>query len=234
MALPKIDSPVFKVVVPVLDKELTLRPYLMKEEKILLLAQQSEDLKQIITAMKQIISNCIVEGDLDVNTVPSFVIEWLMLQLRKQSVGNISKVSYRDTEDNEVYEFEINLDDVIVKVDPSHTDSVELTENLGLLMKYPSLDIVTKVDIKKSEVNFSYDVIKLCIDKVFTDDEILEFDTYSDKEQEEFLDQFSREQMESLINFFSTVPTLYYEIVYQNKNGNERRIELNSLSDFFI
>jgi hypothetical protein len=206
----------------------------MKEEKILLLAQQSEDVNQVITAMKQIVNNCIVQGNLDVDTVPSFIIEWIMLQLRKQSVGNVAKVSYRDTEDQQVYDFEINLNEVTVKVDPSHKDSIELTNNLGLLMKYPSLDTITKVDLKSDGVNFSYDVIKLCIDKVFTNDEVLEFGLYTNEEQEDFLDQFSREQMEQMINFFSTIPTLHYEIKYTNKNNNERTIELNSLSDFFI
>jgi len=233
MALPKIDSPVFHVTVPVIDVKLTMRPYLMKEEKILLLAQQSEDPEQMALAMKQVIGNCIVTGELDVENVPNFVIEYLLLQLRRQSVGNIVKVTYRDNEDDKLYDFEVDLSEVELSIDPSHTDSIELTEDLGLLMKYPSLGMLAKISLDGEEVETTYEIIRTSIDKVFTSNEVIDFDGHSQEEQEEFLDQFSKDQMEKILQFFTTMPTLKHTLNYVNENGNDRTIELSGVSDFF-
>lgn len=233
MALPKIDVPIFNITVPVLDINLKLRPYLMKEEKILLMAQQSDDQEQLVTALKQIINNCIIEGDFDVDTAPSFAIEYIMLQLRKESVGAEVKARYRDIEDNQIYDFDINLNEVELKVDPSHSDSIEITSNIGLLMNYPSLSMLKDVSLIQDNVDFGFDIIKKSIDRVFSDEEIFEFNTFSDQEQNDFLEQFDQKQMQKVINFFETLPSLYYKIDYTNSNGSERSIELTTLSDFF-
>lgn len=233
MALPKLDSPIFNVTVPVIDVELTLRPYLMKEEKILLLAQQSDDPEQVTLAMKQVINNCIVKGDLDIDNAPNFVVEFLLLQLRKQSVGSTVKVSYRDTEDDQLYDFEIDLNEVSLSVDPEHTDSIEITDNLGLLMKYPTLNTLAPVQAADNDAEMTYEILKTSIDKVFTDDEVIDFDGHSSEEKNEFLDQFDRKQMEKILQFFETMPTLKHTLTYTNQNGNERKIELSGVSDFF-
>ena len=232
MALPKIDSPIFHVTVPVLDVKLTLRPYLMKEEKILLLAQQSEDSAQIILAMKQVIGNCIVDGDFDIEQAPNFAIEFLLMQLRKQSVGSNVKVSYEDNEDGEIYDFEVDLDTIELNVDPKHDAAIEITEDIGLLMKYPTLNSVGLMK-PDDEITSTFNIIRSTIDKVFTDDEVIEFNTHSEQEQIDFLEQMSKDQIDKIIQFFDTIPTYRHTLNYTNKKGNERKIELEGISDFF-
>ena len=232
MALPKIDGPIFHVTVPVLDVKLTLRPYLMKEEKILLLAQQSEDSAQVILAMKQVIGNCIVDGDFDIEQAPNFAIEFLLMQLRKQSVGSNVKVSYEDNEDGEIYDFEVDLDTIELNVDPKHDAAIEITEDIGLLMKYPTLNSVGLMK-PDDEIGSTFNIIRSTIDKVFTDDEVIEFNTHSEQEQIDFLEQMSKDQIDKIIQFFDTIPTYKHTLNYTNKKGNERKIELEGISDFF-
>lgn len=233
MALPKIDSPVFHVTVPVVNSTITMRPYKMKEEKILLLAQQSESPAQMVLAMKQVINNCVVDGDINIDALPNFAIEYILLQLRKQSVGSTVKLKFEDNEDQREYEFEIDLEEVGIVEDPNHTDSIELTSNIGLLMRYPSLDITAVLAENNDELEQSIAAIKYCIDKVFTDEEVIEFQTHTDAEMNEFLDQFTQEQMQKLIDFFTTMPALKHTIHYENSNGNSRKIELTGVADFF-
>ena len=234
MALPVIDRPLFKVVVPIIEKEYTLRPYLMKEEKILLLAQQSNDQKQIALAIKQVITNCVVSEQVDVDTLPNFVLEYLLLQLRISSVGSEINVAYRDNEDDQRYEFDIDLNDIELSIDPNHTDAIELNENVGLLMKYPNLDIASSFNVDSSEEELVLEMVRRCIDKVFTEEEVFEFSEYTFEEQEAFLDQLDRNQVEKIIEFFQTMPTLSYTINYKNSMDNDRSIEMRTLSDFFI
>lgn len=233
MALPKIDSPIFHVTVPVVDVKLTLRPYKMKEEKILLLAQQSNDPSAMVLAMKQVINNCIVEGTLDIDNTPSFVIEYILLHLRKQSVGSTSTLTFEDNEDGQEYEFKVDLDTISLTEVEGHTDSIELSEGVGILLKYPTLDVSARVASEQDEIEQSLNVIKESIDKVFTDDEVIDFASHTDEEKTEFIDQFTQAQMEQVINFFNTMPSIKHTIEYTNSNGNERKIELTGVSDFF-
>jgi len=234
MALPVIDRPLFKVVVPIIEKEYTLRPYLMKEEKILLLAQQGNDQKQIALAIKQVITNCVVSEQVDVDTLPNFVLEYLLLQLRISSVGSEINVAYRDNEDDQRYEFDIDLNDIELSSDPNHTDAIELNDNVGLLMKYPNLDIASSFNVDSSEEELVLEMVRRCIDKVFTEEEVFDFSEYTFEEQEAFLDQLDRNQVEKIIGFFQTMPTLSYTINYKNSMDNDRSIEMRTLSDFFI
>lgn len=234
MALPKIERPLFEVEVPVIDKKIKMRPYLVKEEKVLLLAQQSDDIEQVVLATKQIINNCIVEGDVDIDTLPNFIVEWLLLKLRIQSVGNIVEVSYRDLEDNEVYDFEIDLSEAEMITNDEHTDAFEITPDIGVMMKYPGIDLIRSIDLSKDPTEFSFDILRKCIDKVFTNDEILEFDSHTEEEQIEFISQFSREEIEKIVQFFNTSPMIGLDLKYTNKLDNEKTIQLRGLNDFFM
>ena len=234
MALPKIERPLFDVEVPVIDKKIKMRPYLVKEEKVLLLAQQSNDIEQIVLATKQIINNCIVEGDIDIDNVPNFIVEWLLLKLRIQSVGDIVQVAYRDLEDEQVYDFEINLSEAEMIINDKHEDAFEITPSIGVMMKYPGIDLIRSIDVSKDPAEFSFDILRKCIDKVFTDDEILEFDTHTEEEQIEFISQFSREEIEKMLEFFNTSPSVGLDLKYKNKLGKEKVIQLRGLNDFFM
>jgi len=230
MALPKIDKPLFDIELPIINQKGKFRPYLVKEEKILLLAQQSDDIDQIILATKQIIGNCMEQGNINIDKLPSWALEWILIQLRIRSVGESVKASFRDKEDGEVYEFDIKLDDIELTLNPDHTNTIQITEEVGLIMKYPTLELASMF-IGSDDT--TYDSIRACIDKVFTNDEIMEFDSHSDDEQIEFVEQLSKTEIEKLLEFFETSPKVEYVIEYTNKKGTERRLELNTLTDFF-
>lgn len=236
MTLPKIERPLFEVELPTMGTKIKMRPYLVKEEKILLLAQESKDVEQIILATKQLISNCIVEKDsqFNVDDLPNFILEWLLIQLRIRSVGEIVNLSYRDIDDGTIYNFEVDLRNIKMFTDESHTDAIELTPEIGLLMKYPGINLIRYLDLEKSPTDFSFDVIRLCINKVFTENEVIEFHDHSEEEQIEFLEQFSREDLQKIVEFFDTMPKVGYDLEYVNSNGDERIIELRGLDDFFI
>lgn len=233
MALPKIDRPIFELTLPIINEKVKMRPYLVKEEKILLMAQQSQDVQQIILATKQVINNCIVEGDINVDKIPNFLIEWIILQLRIQSVGNIVELKYKDNEDDKSYEFQVDLNEVKVIEPENHTDAFEITPEIGVMMKYPTIEIFSGLDLEKDILDFGVEVIIHCIDKVFTEDEIINFHEHTIEEKVEFLDQFNRQELEQLVSFFETIPYVAYDITYTNSLGNERIIELRSLEDFF-
>ena len=233
--LPKLDKPIFDINVPILDKTYKCRPYLVKEEKILLLAQQSGDFNQIVNATKQIINNCIVDEEIDFTTTPYWALEWIILQLRIQSAGETVEVQYQDNEDNEIYKFEIDLREINLEADPEHTSTVDITDKLFLKMKYPTLDHLTNTEgLNTDNVSNVYNLIKLSIEQVYNDDEMFEFSNYSDEEKNDFIDQFDTNTLLKVAKFFDGAPTIKHDIVYTNKNDKERKIELRSLNDFFI
>lgn len=235
MGLPKLDKPIFDIDVPILNKQYKCRPYLVKEEKILLLAQQSGEFKQIVNATKQIINNCIIDEEIDFSTMPYWALEWIILQLRIQSAGETVTVQYQDNEDNEVYKFEIDLTEIDLTSDPDHSDTVEITDSLFLKMKYPTLDHLTHTEgLNTDNVSNVYNLIKMSIETVYSDDEMFEFGNYSEEEKTEFIDQFDTNSLLKVAKFFDGAPTIKHDITYTNKNDKERKIELRSLNDFFI
>ena len=231
MALPKIDKPLFDIELPILNQKGKFRPYQVKEEKILLLAQQSEEFDQIVLATKQIITNCMQEGDIDIDKLPSWAIEWILLQLRIRSVGESVKAKFRDKEDQEVYEFDIPLDEIKLTVDPEHTNSFNITEDIGLVMDYPTLEMAQF--FIADDTNSSVNAIRSCIKQVFTDDEVMEFQNHDEEEQIDFVEQLGQKEMAKVINFFDTAPKVKYTIDYTNSKGTKRVLELNTLTDFF-
>jgi len=235
MGLPKLDKPIFDINVPILNKTYKCRPYLVKEEKILLLAQQSGEFNQIVNATKQIINNCIIDDEIDFSEMPYWALEWIILQLRIQSAGETVTVQYQDNEDNEIYKFDIDLTEIELTADPDHSDTVDITDKLFLKMKYPTLDHLSNTEgLNTDNVSNVYELIKMSIESIYDDDEMYEFGNYSDEEKSEFIDQFDTNSLLKVAKFFDGAPTIKHDIVYTNKNDKERKIELRSLNDFFI
>lgn len=233
MPLPKIDQPLFDAVIPSLRKKVTFRPFLVKEEKILLIAQQSGNDTEIIRAIKQIIGNCVQE-DLDIDSLAVFDLEYLFLKLRARSVNNIIKLSYRDTEDSKVYDFELDLDTIEIEV-PSKVDSkIQVDENVGIIMKYPTADITEKMGEFETEVDLMTFFIINCIDSIYDADGVYPSTDYTEQELTDWLDSLNVNTFEDIRKFFESIPKLYHKIEYVNENGNKREIELVNLKDFFM
>jgi hypothetical protein len=233
MPLPKIKHPIFEFVVPSTNKKESFRPFLVKEEKILLMAKTSEEPNEILRAVKQVVNNCALSKSFDVDRLAIFDIEYLFMQLRAISVNNIVKVSYRDNEDDEIYEFSIDLKEVKVQFPEKIDRVIKITDKMGIQMRYPTASIFDDKDFFGSGDDAFYELVIRCIDKIYDGDEIYDPTEYSKEEVEQFLDDCGIDTFEKVQMFMSNVPKLYHKLEYKNKNGNQRVIELTSLTDFF-
>lgn len=231
--LPKIKHPTFEFVVPSTKKKETFRPFLVKEEKILLLAKSSEDKIDILRALKQVVNNCAISSNFDIDKLAIFDLEYLFLKLRAVSVNNIAKVAYQDNEDQQIYEFDIDLNTIEVKFPEKSEQNIKVTKDIIIKMKYPSVTILDDRGIVEASDDSYFDLVLKCIDKVFDGEEVYDVQSSTKEELEEFLDQLSTPAFNKIQNFMSEMPKLYHELEYVNKNGNLRKIELSSLTDFF-
>lgn len=234
MPLPKIDQPLFEVIVPSTKKKILFRPFLVREEKLLLISQQGGEDTEVIRAIKQILRLCVQDEDFDVDKLTTFDLEYLFLKLRAKSVNNIVKLSYRDNEDGKTYNFELDLDTIEIDIPENVNSQISVSDNISMIMKYPSASITDKLQQFDNEVDLMTFFIVNCIDTILTEDEIFPADDYSTQELEEFLDQLPVSSFEKIREFFENMPKLYHKIDYTNSEGNSRSIELSNLKDFFM
>lgn len=233
MALPKIDKPLFEINIPSTGKAIKFRPFLVKEEKILLIAQSSDNDRSILTAIKQVINNCVVERGFNVDNLTTFDVEYLFLKLRARSVNNVIEVSYRDLEDNDLYKFSIDLDEVEVTKPENISTKIQITDEVGLVMKYPSIALVDNIP-EGAEPGETLDyLIRGCIDQVYDSENVYVVAEQTAEEVEEFIDNLDVATFEKIRDFFDNIPKMYHKLQYKNKLGNDREIELQSLRDFF-
>jgi hypothetical protein len=233
MALPKLSYPLFDAVIPSTGKKVKMRPFLVREEKLLLIAQTSGDPSQIVDAIRQVIEACAVDTK-HVTELTTFDLEYLFVKLRSKSVNNKIDIVYRDDEDNEQYKIEIDLDKVEIKVDPNHSKQIALTDKLGIIMKYPPLDIGEKLSNVETEVDLFFSLIKECIEKIYDDEKIYDVTDYSSEEVEEFISTLDVNAFKKIQKFFDTTPKLYYETSYERKDGSTKKVVLQNLNDFFM
>ena len=233
MALPKIDTPIFEMTIPSQDKVVKFRPFLVKEEKILLIAQQSDTDRDIILAIKQILNNCILDADFDVDSLATFDLEYMFLKLRARSVNNVIEVSYRDLEDDKVYTFEIDLDGVEVQKTETQSNKIKINDEIGMIMKYPSVQTINNIPENATGTDVVEYLVRSCIDKIYDEDNVYIVAEEPEAEVQAFIDNLDVETYDKIRQFFSDLPKMYHKIEYKNSLGNERSIELTSLRDFF-
>lgn len=233
MALPKLMHPTFELTVPSTKKTCKFRPFLVKEEKLLLMAKQSGEQIDIVNVLKQVINNCDIESVVDVSQLSSFDIEYLFLKLRAKSINNMIELSYTDYEDDQNYKFTINVDDVEIQYNEEHNNIIKLTEESGIVMKYPNMDLMAKVLEEQNINNLLFFMIKGCMDQYFDGDKIEYFKDYKQEEVDEFVEHLPATVIKDFEKFFDTMPKLYHKLEYTNSKGTERVIELRTLDDFF-
>jgi hypothetical protein len=223
MSLPKIDLPLFEMTIPSSGKKVKYRPYNVREEKILLVAQESDDLDQTILAIKQIITNCVY--DLDVNDIPIFDLEYIMLNIRAKSVNNEIEFSIVDNETDETVVLKLDINEIKLIQDEKHNRKIDLDNGYTLVMKYPTID-----KIKDNE-----DLVINCIDVLVSNDgeKIYKLSEYTKEEIETFIEELNPKVIDSIKMFFKTMPTLKAEIPYKDKNGKDKKFVLEGLSNFF-
>ena len=238
MPLPKIATPTYELVLPSTEKTVRYRPFLVKEEKLLVLALESEDNKQITTAIKTVIKSCVTAKGLKVETLPTFDIEYLFLNIRGKSVGEELEVNIvcPDDKKTEVSVW-IDLDDIQVQKSDDHTNQIKIDDNIMMEMKYPSLDefIKNNFDFKEgNQMEQSFDLIASCIDKIYTEDEVWSTADCTKKEVKEFLESMNSSQFKDIEKFFETMPKLQHTITVKNpKTKVESEVVLEGLASFF-
>jgi hypothetical protein len=232
MSLPKIEYPIYNINVPSLKKTYTFRPFLVKEEKLLLMAKESDNPSDSLSAIKQVVNNCLLEK-LDINKLSIFDLEFIFLKLRAVSVDNKIKVSYKDSEDNKVYDFEIDLNTIEVNYPENIDNVIKINDKVGMTMKYPSASLYDDKEFLSLEKDYMFELIIRCIDNVFVEDEIYNVKDYKRQELEEFLENLDIKTFESVNEFLMTAPKIEHTIEYKNEMGNDRKIVLSSLNDFF-
>jgi hypothetical protein len=238
MTLPKISTPTYEFELPSTGKTIQYRPFLVREEKLLVLALESEDSKQITTAIKAVIKNCIETKNIKVETLPTFDIEYLFLNIRGKSVGEEIELNIICPDDEETsVPVKISVDEIQVQKNSNHTSKIKVDDSIMMEMKYPSLDQFIKSNFDLSGDNAmdqSFDLIASCIDKIYTEDEVWTTSDVTKKELTDFLEQMNTSQFKQIENFFETMPKLSHTIKVKNpKTEVESDVVLEGLSSFF-
>ena len=232
--LPKLNQPTFELTLPSNNQTIEYRPFLVKEEKILLTAKEAGTHEDILRAIRTIINNCVITPGFDVDKLPTFDFEYIFINLRSKSVSNMIDVIVTDSTDEADYTISINLDDVEIKRTEGHDTKFQLTKDVGIIMKYPTPVLSEILRREETIVDLTYKLVEACIDKVYTEEEVYNWADESEEEREEFLGSISVETYEKLKDFFLTMPKLYYETTYTNSKGDEKTVKFQSLDDFFI
>ena len=240
MPLPKIATPSYELELPSTGKTISYRPFLVKEEKLLVIALESEDTKQITNAIKAVIKSCVLTKGIKVETLPTFDIEYLFLNIRGKSVGEDIDVNLICPDDNETeVSVSVNLDDIKVQKPDGHSNQIKLDNDLMMELKYPSLNEFIKNnfdpnDTSKNPMDQSFDLIGSCINKIYNQDEVWAVADCSKKEITDFLDSMNSSQFKEVEKFFETMPKLTHTLKVLNPKTNvESDVVLEGLASFF-
>jgi hypothetical protein len=238
MPLPKIATPTYELELPSSGELIRYRPFLVKEEKVLVIALESEDTKQITTAIKAVLKSCVLTKGIKVETLPTFDIEFLFLNIRGKSVGEELEVNVICPDDGETQvPVTINLDDIQVQKSDNHDNQIKLDDNIMMELKYPSLDQFIKNNFEFDEKNAmqqSFDLIASCIDKIYTEEEVWATADCTKKEMNEFLESMNSTQFKGIEKFFETMPKLSHTIKVTNPNTKKKsEVVLEGLASFF-
>jgi len=233
MSLPKISYPVHTIQIPSTKKNAKFRPFLVKEEKLLLMAKESQNNADILQSIKQIVNNCCLDDNFDDKKITIFDLEYLFIKLRAFSVDNVVKVSYRDEEDNQNYDFEIDLEEVKIDFPEKNDNNIKISDKFGILMKYPSASLYEDTDFLNLDKDYLFELIVRCIDKIYEGDNVFEAKNYSTKELGDFLENLDSKSFVSIQNFLMNSPKLLHVLHYKNSLGKDKQITLSSLNDFF-
>lgn len=243
--LPKIDVPIYNVKLLSNGKNLRFRPFTVKEEKLFLMANEGEDLDNVVDTIKQILNNCILD-DYDVNSLPLFDIEHLFLNIRARSISEVVNLKYKcnnnvideETKEekkcNNIVEIDLNILQIEPEKQEGHTNKIEITEKMGVVMKYPNFDTLKKFDVE----NEADSIIKItvdCIDYVYDSDTIYYAKDFTEQDLIEFIESMQAKDLEKIKTFFDTMPKMKKDIDFKcNKCGHEEKIELEGIQNFFV
>lgn len=228
MALPKIKHPTYSITIPSTKQQVTIRPFTVQEEKLLLMAKASEKLDDVIDCMVKIVKNCIIEP-VDVSKLATFDIEYIFIKLRSKSVGEIVDLEYNDSETGTV-NFQVNLEEIEVKYFPEHTPKIKVFDDIYVKMRYPSLDDMKAVGGDINEDNI-VDILYKCIEQMYDDNEV--YTEYSKEELEEFINNLPVDSIANITKFFNTMPVVEHTVTLKNREGQTKEVLLRGINSFF-
>jgi hypothetical protein len=235
--LPKINYPTISIAIPPAKKAINFRPMLVREEKLLLMAKTSEDPTDILQAIKQVVNNCSLDDKFNVDKLPLFALEYIFIRLRGASIGDEIKVSYRDFDDEKIYDFTVNLKEIDVKYPDNIAEKqrkIEITPTSGLVMRYPAAEIYDdKVFLQSEGEETFYRLVVRCIDQIYDGEKVFEGKDFKEDDILEFIELMDIKSFEKVREFMTNLPSLYYKLEYTNSLGDVKVIELKTLSDFF-
>ena len=236
MALPKLTTPTYELEIPSTDEKIKFRPFLVKEEKILMMAMESKASADITQAVKDIVQECTF-NKVKIDDMPMFDVEYIFLQIRSKSVGEVSKLKLLCPDDEKTYaDVELDLNEVKVQVGDNHTNKIALGNGMGMIMKYPTIDSFSETGIKDINPGNMLEVISTCILQIYEEEGKKVYDTkdQTKKEVTDWIEQLNTKQFKDVQNFFETMPKLKHEMTIKNpKTKKESKITLNGLNDFF-
>ena len=236
MALPKLTTPTYELEIPSTDEKIKFRPFLVKEEKILMMAMESKKSADIVQAVKEIVEECTF-NKINISDMPMFDIEYIFLQIRSKSVGEVSKIRVLCPDDGKTYaNLDLDLNEVKVQVGDDHTNKIELNNGMGIIMKYPTIDSFKESGIQDINASNMLEVIGGCILQIYEEEGKKVYDPkdQTKKELTDFIEQLTTEQFKHIQKFFDTMPKLKHEITIKNpKTKKESKITLTGLNDFF-
>ena len=236
MSLPKINTPEYKLNIPSTDEVITYRAFLVKEEKLLLIANETGDQKAQFQAIKQLIKGCVTEK-LDIDSLPMFDIEYIFLNIRAKSVGEIAKLKIICPDDEKTQvDVEVDLTKINVEMDEKHNPRIQLTDTIGILMQYPSMDVVAENAILDTgeATKQLFKLVSECMYQIWEGEEVHDCTDYSYKDKIEFLDSLTHEQFEKIQQFFETMPSVKKEVEITNPNTKVvSKVDIEGMNSFF-
>lgn len=241
--LPKIEVPLYELTLPLTKKTIKYRPFLVKEEKILLMAVEGQDEKSTLLAIKQIVNNCVLDT-LDVDNLPMTDLEFIFLNLRARSVGEVVELQYKcnnktgelglETPCGNVMKFNVNLLEIKPEFPEGHTNNIKLSDNVGIVLKYPSFKNYEKVDTKNSEIEIIIDILLDCIDYIYDQDTLYYAKDSTRVELQEYIEGLTQDQFKKIQEFFSSIPKIKTKIDFKcDKCGYTETFEVEGLQSFF-
>ena len=237
MPLPKISTPTYELVIPSTKKKIKYRPFLVKEEKVLIIAMESENTTTIANAVKEVISNCVLTRGVKVNELATFDIEYLFLKIRGKSVGEEVEVLVTCPDDGETkVPTVITLDEIEVQFDEDHSRDIKLDDELSMRLKYPSMDEFVKSNFTLNDIDVddTFEIVMSCVEQIYNEEESWSTKDCTKKEMKEFIEQLSSKQFKEVEKFFATMPKLSHTINITNPNtGVENEVVLEGLASFF-
>ena len=233
MALPKLNSPTYQLELPSTGKKIKFRPFLVKEQKILMMAQESKEESEVLNAMTALVSDCTF-GKIDATNSPMFDVEYIFLRIRAKSVGEKITLNLTCPDDEKTQvPYDLNLEDVNVTMDEEHTTEIKVNDNVTIHFRYPYLKDMLGIPSTINETEKSFHILNNCIDSIHYGDDVYNRVDLTDKDVNEFVDQLTTEQFEKVMVFFNTMPKVRHTLTFVNpKTKAMNEVVLEGLESF--